>query len=161
MAKLWLFWLLVYKCCPAWQLVVGYLQMIACNYCVRRRQIMSVIITRGSAIAKRPTQCAVSRPTYCKQIQFEKACNSWMTFKDAQGHWNCCYSAAIITGADTMACYKPAYIHWAENNRLPSIFKERFNRWGPRTPHGKGKVAGRMEWRDVAYWRRGLFLNYF
>jgi len=40
---------------------------------------------------ERPGRRATSRPTYCKQIRFENACNRRVTFKDTHDQHNCCH----------------------------------------------------------------------
>jgi len=57
-----------------------------CSISRSRDMIGAPKFTRSSADAK--------GPRYVPQIQniaFEKVCNSGMTFKDTQGHYNCCY----------------------------------------------------------------------
>jgi len=57
--------------------------------CLRQTSFSS---TRSSAGAKGPRD----GPPQIRNIAVEKACNREMTYKDTQGHYNCCYSTGRI-----------------------------------------------------------------
>jgi len=53
---------------------------------IAKKTITQTLKTRSSADAEGP-----SAVPQIRNIALEKACNTVMTFKDTQGHYNCCY----------------------------------------------------------------------